>query len=292
VSEFDEFAKYFAFPARLWVGVEYPSPENLVLITPGGLYAQSFDLDAEQLSFVESFPYILVGRSPAASRPPANFRLVYSNAYSEVWQRTSSPHVLAHLPLQQQYSAYAPVGCPALQAIVRHAPAGSSLVLAQSPLAVGYDVLHATVRSSGWIEDPEPYTPDAVTPLTPGAAGEVVRVPRTATYQVWVQGSFPRAIRVTIDGRTVGSVDGWTPPDEWLHAGTVKVSAGEHALDIFRGGGGFAPGDGGTGNDGGKGEIGHVELLAAQPARVSTVALGSWRQLCGVPADWVELVTP
>ena len=292
VSEFDEFAKYFAYPARLWVGVEYPTPENLALITPGGLYGQSFDLDQEQLSFVESFPYILIRRSPAESRPPANFRLIYSSHFYEVWERTSFPRVLAHLPLQQQYSAYAPASCPQLQAMVRHAPAGASLVLAQSPQAVGYDVLHATVRSPGWIEDPEPYTPDAVTPLTPGAAGETVRVPRAGAYEVWVQGSFPRAIRVTLDGRTVGSVDGWNTPDEWLQAGTAYVSAGDHALDIFRPGGGLAPGDGGTGNDGGKGEIGHVELLAAQPERVSTVALGAWRGLCGVQADWVELVAP
>ena len=290
VSEFDEFAKYFAYPAPLWVGTEYPTPENLALITPGGIYAQSFDLDALQLPFVESFPYILDRRSPSESRPPANFRLIYSNYFYEVWKRTSSPHVLAHLPLQEQYSAYAPVSCSQLQAMVRHAPAGSSLVLAQSPPTIGYDVLHATVRSSGWIEDPEPYTTDAVTPLTPGSAGKIVRVPRSGAYEVWVQGSFPRAIHVKIDGRTVGSVDGWNTPDEWLKAATVHVSAGEHALDIFRGGGGLAPGDGGTGSDGGKGEIGHVELVAVQPERLSTVAVSSWRRLCGVQADWVELV--
>jgi hypothetical protein len=290
VSEFDEFAKYFAYPAPLYVGTEYPSPENLVLRVPGGLYAQSFDLDAETLSFVESFPYILVRHSPAESRPPANFSRVYANAFYEVWKRTSSPQVLVHLPEQQLYSAYAPVSCPQLQAIVREAPAGSSLVLAQSPPAIGYDVLHATVRSPGWIEDAEPYTPDAVTPLSPGSAGEIVHVPRAGTYQVWVQGSFPRPIRVTLDGRTVGSVDGWNTPGEWMQAATVNVSAGAHPLDIFRGGGGLAPGDGGTGNDGGKGEIGHVELVAEQPERLSTVALSAWRRLCGVQADWVELV--
>jgi hypothetical protein len=292
VSEFDEFAKYFAYPTPVWVGTEYPAPENLVLRSPGGLYAQSFDLDAETLPFVESFPYILVRHSPAESRPPANFRLVYSNSFYEVWKRTSSPKVLAHLPEQPLYGAYAPVACPQLQAMVRGAPLGSSLLLAQSPQAIGYDVLHATVRSSGWIEDAEPYTPDAVTPLTPGSAGEIVHVPRAGRYQVWVQGSFPRAIRVTLGGHTVGSVRGWNTPGEWMQAGTTNVSAGAHALDIFRGGGGLAPGDGGTGNDGGKGEIGHVELVADQPERLSTVALSAWRRLCGVQADWVELVKP
>jgi hypothetical protein len=290
VSEFDEFAKYFAYGTPLWVGTEYPAPENLVLRSPGGLYAQSFDLDAETLTFVESFPYILVRHSPAESRPPANFRLVYANEFYEVWKRMSFPQVLMHLPEQQLYSAYAPVSCQQLQAMVRNAPAGSSLLLAQSPEAIGYDVLHATVRSTGWIEDPEPYTLDAVTPLTPGSAGEIVHVAHAGTYQVWVQGSFPRRIRVTLDGRTVGSVDGWNTPGEWMQAGTARVSTGAHPLDIFRGGGGLAPGDGGTGSDGGKGEIGHVELVAEQPERISAVALSAWRRLCGVQADWVELV--
>ncbi len=292
VSEFDEFADYFAWPTPLWLGTQYPTPENLVLRSPGGLYGQSFDLDAETLPFIESFPYILVRRSPAESRPPANFRLVYANSFYEVWKRTASPQVLAHLPEQQLYSAYAPVSCAQLQTIVHGAPSGSSLLLAQSPEAIGYDVLHATVRSSGWIEDPEPYTSDAVTPLTPGSAGKIVHVPRAGRYQVWVQGSFPRALRVTLDGRSVGSVSGWNTPDEWLQAGTVNVGAGKHALDIFRGGGGFAPGDGGTGSDGGKGEIGYVELVADQPERLSTLPPRAWRRLCGVQADWVELVKP
>jgi hypothetical protein len=290
VSEFDEFAKYFAFPARLWVGTEYPTPENLLLRVPGGIYDQSFDLDALQLPFVESFPYILLRRSPAESRPPANFRLVYSNAFYEVWKRTATPRVLDHLPLQQQYSAYAPVSCPALAAMVRGAPAHASLVVAQSPQTVGYDVLHATVRSSGWIEDPEPYTPDAIVPLTPGSAGKIVRLGTPGIYQVWVQGTFPRPIRVTLDSHTVGYVSELNTPDEWEQAGTVHVSAGRHALDIFRPGGGFAPGDGGTGNDGGKGEIGHVELVAQRPDGMFSLPLGSWRSLCGQDEDWVEVV--
>lgn len=290
MSEFEEFAKYFTQPARVYVGTEYPTPENLLLRVPGGLYAQSFDLDAEQLSFVESFPYIIVRRSPAASRPPANYRLLYENYYYEVWQRTATPQVLEHVPLQQQYVAYAPVECKALAAVVRHAPAGSRLVVAESPLSVGYEVLHATVRSSGWIPDPNTYNPNAVVPLTPGSAGKIVHVPRTGTYQVWVQGSFPRTIRVTLDGRTVGSVFGQNTPDEWLQAGTVHVDAGAHPLDLFRGGGSLTPGDGGTGSVEGKGEIGYVALVADEPERLVTVPLRAWRSLCGKPADWVELV--
>ncbi len=292
VSEFEEFAKYFAQPARVNVGTEYPTPYNLVLRTPGGIYDQSFDLDQVILPFVEAFPYILQRRSPGASRPPANYRLIYANDFYEVWRRTSTPRVLAHLPLQQQYSAAAAVGCPELRAMVRHAPAGSRLEVAQSPPSIGYDVLHATVLSPGWISDPNPYTGDAVTPLTPGAAGKVVYVPRGGTYRVWVQGSFPRPIRVTLDGRTIGSVAGQNTPDEWLEGGSVHVRAGHHQLDLFRAGGDLAPGDGGTGAADGKGEIGYVALVAERPEGLVTLPVDAWRGLCGKQADWVELVAP
>ncbi len=285
VSEFEEFAKYFAYPARLYVGTEYPSPENLDLRVPGGLYDQSFDLDQEKLSFVESFPYILVRRSPTDSRPPANYRLSYQNEFYELWERTPTPHVLEHLSLQPQYQSYAPIGCPELAAMVKNAPAASKLVVAQSPVSIGYDLLQATVRSRGWIPNPNTFSPNTVLLLTPGAAGKIITAPEAGLYRIWVQGTFARPLRVTLDGHTIGTVAGNNTPDEWLSGGQVRVSGGRHALDLFRPGGGLAPGDG-------WGEtIGHVALVRDQPQRMTTLPLSAWRGLCGKSADWVELVS-
>ena len=295
VSEFQEFAKYFGQPAQMYVGTEYPSPENLVLRVPGGLYGQSFDLDQETLSFVESFPYILIRRSPAASRPPANYHLTYENYYYAVWKRGAAPRVLAHLPLQQLYSAEAPVLCPALHAMVAHPPRGSSLVVSYSAPIIGYDVFHATVRSTGWPQDYNPYTPDAVAFQTPGVAGTVVNVPRAGNYRIWLQGSSPRLLRITIDGRTVSYVGGNNTPDEWLEGASVHLRAGRHAFDVWRPGGDLSPGDGGTGEAyAGRGEIGYLALVPEQPAQQEhTVSLpvAAWHTLCGHPADWVELVS-
>lgn len=293
VSEFQEFAKFFAQPAQLYVGTEYPSPENLVLRVPGGLYGQSFDLDQETLAFVESFPYILVRRSPAASRPPANFHLTYENYYYEVWKRSATPRVLAHLPLQQLYSAQAPVPCPALRAMVAHPPAGSRLVVSYTPTIYGYPVLQATVRSTGWPQDYNPYTPDAVAFQTPGVAGTVVDIPRTGNYRIWLQGSSPRLLRITIDGRTVSHIGGNNTPDEWLEGASVHLRAGKHPFDVWRPGGDLSPGDGGTGEAyAGRGEIGYLALVPEQPAHTVSLPVSAWHTLCGHQADWVELVTP
>lgn len=290
VSEFEEFAKYFAAPARLDVGTEYPSPENLVMRAPGGLYGQSFDLDEEQLSFVESFPYVLVRRSPAASRPPANYHLVYENRYYEVWRRSSTPKVIEHLPLQQRFSATAPIGCSELRAIVHKVPRDSRLVVSLVPNPVGYELAKASTRSAGWILNPNPYFPDTITPTTPGIASNVVHVPRAGTYRVWVQGTFPRPTTVSLDGHEVSSMFGNNTPDEWMEGGTVYARAGRHRLALSRGGGGLAPGDGGTGIGDGGGEIGYLALVPDQQRKLVSVPLAAWHSLCGRTADWVEVV--
>jgi hypothetical protein len=291
-SEFSEFIKFFAQPALVDVGTEYPSPENLVLRNPGGLYGQSFDLDAEQLSYVESFPYILVRRSPTASRPPANFGLIFQNAYYSVWKRRPTPRVLDHLPLQQLYSGEAPVSCTTLGTMVAHAPTGSRLEVSYLPAILGYDVLHATVKSTGWPQDFAPYVSDAVAFQTPGVAGKVISVPRSGDYRIWLQGSSPRVLRITLNGKTVSHLGYDNSPDEWMEGASVHLRAGRYAFDVWRPGGDLAPGDGGTGESfEGRGEIGYLALVREQPPRLVSMPVSAWRTLCGRQADWVELVS-
>ena len=291
-SEFQEFSKFFAQPARIDAGTEYPTTVNLELRVPGGLYGQSFDLDAELLPFVESFPYIVVRRSPAASRPPANFRRIFQNYYYSVWKRGPTPRVIDHLPLQQLYSGQAPVSCTALAQMVAHAPAGSRLEVSYLPAMLGYDVLHATVKSLGWPQDPAPYVPDAVAFETPGVAGTVIRVKQAGNYRIWLQGSTPRVLRVTLNGKTVSHLGYENSPGEWMEGASVHLRPGRYAFDVYRPGGSLAPGDGGTGEAfQGRGEIGYLALAPDQQPRLVSMPRSSWRTLCGRQADWVELVS-
>ncbi len=80
-NEFEEYAKYFARSARISVPFEALTPAQVELRKPEYFYGHYFDLDEEVLSFVERYPIIVTRRSPAASRPPANYRLVYQNKY-------------------------------------------------------------------------------------------------------------------------------------------------------------------------------------------------------------------
>jgi hypothetical protein len=285
-NEFEEYAKYFARAAKISVPFEALTPGQVQLRSPTYFYGHYFDLDQELLPFVEGYPIVVTRRSPSASRPPANYKLVYENAYYLGWQRTSTPRVLEHLPLQGLYSPSLPVTCTALAPIVAKAPRGSKLMVAVAPEVSWFEPLSDTKRSGGW--DPDPNQAGAVETHTAGHAEGAVSVKHEGSYVVWVQGDFPRRAQVQVDGRTVGSVAGSNTPGQWFQATTLHLSAGKHTLRIVTAAGRrhFGPQEWAIGT------IGAVELQRASPERLRTLALSRWRTLCGTEADWVEVVQP
>jgi hypothetical protein len=285
-NEFEEYAKYFARAARISSPFEAITPQQVQLRLPTEFYGHYFDLDQETLAFVEGYPIIVTRRSPSASRPPANYRLVYQNAYYLGWRRMPKPQVLEHLPLQQLYSQMQQVTCGALAPIVAKAPRGSELVVAVAPEESWFEPQSDTNRSAGWTADPN--QPGAVFTTTGGHAQDVLTVKGDAPYAVWVQGDFPRAVDVYVDGRKVGSVSGSNTPDQWLQAATLPLSQGRHLVRLYEAAGRrhFGPGESGTGL------IGAVALQRQAPERLQTLPLTRWRTLCGTQADWVEVVRP
>jgi hypothetical protein len=283
-SEFEQFAKYFALPARIVDGPDAPTPIQLSLLRPTAEYDHSFDLDEEQLSFVQSFPYILVRRGPTSSRPPSNYEQIYENAFYTLWQRTGSPTVQAHMPLGEAISSSGVIGCRALADFVRQAPRGSRLALAPSAPTYGFQLAAAATRSPGWalMANGEYST------ATPGEAAHKIDIRSSGNYTVWVQGDTPRSVTVTLNGRALGSVSGADTPGGWLSAGSsVDLTAGIYTLAVKRGGGGIGPGNGST-----QASLGAVALVAQTPPaeQVAIRPLGAWRSLCGTRADWVELI--
>jgi hypothetical protein len=215
-NEFEEYAKYFARAAKISVPFEALTPQQVQLRRPTYFYGHYFDLDEELFSFVEGYPIIVTRRSPAASRPPANYRLAYENRFYLGWRRTSRPQILRHLPEQGIYSPAAPVACPTLQKTVAGAPAGTELIAAVPPELAWFEPLYSRDRSVAWGLDPG--QPGAVVPNAAGHASGVLSVRGGARYAVWLQGDFPRPIELRIDGRIVGSVSGSNTPGQWLQA--------------------------------------------------------------------------
>jgi hypothetical protein len=284
-NESDEFIKYFAGTTDTIAPFDSITPDQVQLIDSTDIFDYYFDLDQEKLSYVESFPVIVTRRSPIVSRPPANYKLVYSNSLYLGWQRRPAPVVLAHLPLQSEWSGSAIPGCPAIAALVHRAPRGSQLIAATTPPSTGYAVLAAATRPFSWGLNLDPY--GSVTTTGPGKVFETVHVPFSGLYRAWVQGSFPRPVRVLVDGRIVGQVDDVDSVDQWSVAGLLHLTAGKHVLELYRGGGRIYPGDGWY-----DAELGYAMLAKVGPEVLHTVPVSRWRSLCDTDADWVELVRP
>jgi hypothetical protein len=288
-NEPEEYAKFFARAAKISAPFEPITPQQVQLRSPAYFFDHYFDLDEELLSFVEGYPIIVTRRSPAASRPPANYRLVYENKYYLGWRRSSTPQILTHLPEQQPYAPSATVTCPALAPIVAGAPAGTELIVATPPELAVFNPASDAHRSPSWPADPA--QAGAVETITAGSAQGVLTVRSNGRYAVWVQGDFPRKTYVQLDGRTVGWVAGSNTPDQWLQAATLSLRPDQYRVRVYADGGHrhFGPGEWPGGDNG---TIGAVGLQLQAPESLQTVALSNWRTLCGKQADWVELVRP
>jgi hypothetical protein len=229
------------------------------------------DLDQFQIAGLMIYRTIVLRTSPAASRPPAAYRLVYNGRWYQVWQRpvAVSRPVLGSLPLGNSID---PTAVPACSEVLR---------LAREVKPTG--LLAAVARAS-----PTTVTVPASLPERDTAVPLVT--PSPGVYEVWLGGSFVRHLRTSIDGRSIGSLrdvlneaGGWTP------LGTVRLSVGAHRVTLSYGAAGLAPGSGGPGAAGPFFPVG--PLAVSPPAGylpVIYIRPADARSLCGRRWDWVE----
>ena len=284
-NEPEEFAKVYSGGAPINGASEAITPKQIQLRAPQNFQARYFDLDEQLLSYVQDFAGIVKRRSPSASRPPSNFRLVFVNDWYEGWRRDpKAPRVLDHLPLQGVHSATGVPACSAVIALAKRAVPGDRLVAASRRAMPRLDTAAAR-RSFAWA--PHPYLPGMVVTPTPGTAAAQVLVKAPGRFRAWVAGSFTRPIEVFVDGRRVGAAEGVNNLGQWLPAGTITLEPGRHRLALLRGGGDLTPGDGYSG------ELGPLVLEPLErPTSLVDLRPRDAGKLCGRPWDWIELVRP
>jgi hypothetical protein len=250
-----------------------------------------------QLNYVESWPGIMLRRSPENSRPPVNYRLTYRNAYYELWERRSgAPTVLEHLPLQRPGQPAAQPVCGDVRALASRVQPGERLIAARRELLPTvaatipppYGATRPTIvpRWGQWTDDP---TKDVTTsPLVAtngqGILAGTLDVP-AGSYAVWVKGGGGRPLHVSVDGRAVGVQRQINTPGQWLPFGRVELDAGEHDVRLLRPGAGLEPGNGVNG------PIGGIALEPHRSRPFVTVRPAQAERLCGQTWDWIERVS-
>jgi hypothetical protein len=280
LAENEELAKYFMRDAYAIAEFDSLSPLRAQLLAGQATAGLHYDLDDQALEFLEAFAWIVQRRSPAASRPPANFRLDYENRWYRVWRRTEHPEVVAHMPLQSLHESAHTPRCADVRAFARRAGDDEQLMAVRREPSVELDP--ATMpRTFAWANHPT--VPETVAPLTPGDSSNWLRFPG-GRYRVWIRGTFGREIHARLDNREIGAAKGVDTPGSWHGVGTVRVSRGLHIVQLHRPGGGLAPGDGYVG------ALGPLAFEPLKPARMETLPAKDWKRLCGASYDWIEIV--
>jgi hypothetical protein len=284
-TDYDEYSLYllrdldvggpgFMYPPPAIAQTE-GRPANLDLISPAAL---------------RSYPLIVTRRNPAASRPPAAYRLLYQGAYYEVWgRRPGAPAALAHVA-PASTTAVATGGssiqCSTVADLAQLAETHDAQLLSASPPEiVGIDVARAS--HPAWKESRLGLLMPA-----PGHLEARFVVPRAGVWDLWLQGEIMPAVTVSVDGRQIASISGQltgvaTDPDTMAPL-RVLLTAGPHRVTITRGSNNLlAPGAGGSAI---LDSIFLTPAGAGSQARLHVTPTAQWRSLCDAPLEWIEVV--
>jgi hypothetical protein len=284
--DFEEYDLYLLRSMAVDIpGAGYSGPFDFV----GGAvraYGHSYDLDSLALSSVERFRTIVMRRSPAWSRPPGNFKLIWRGRYYSAWRRVG-PAPLLHVPLG---TGFVPAAVPSCRAIANVAAkarrAGAQISFAQRSLNVSVSLDHAAltpaIAVSSDLEGRPQFSFNGPARLETG-----FRVRAAGRYEVWLGGDVDRPLEVQLDGRRIGAPSAQSGDDGTvIDVGSVNVRAGKHLIRLVRGGGDLRPDDtGSTVVDGIVLEPGG----GAEAAAVRSIPANAWHSLCGQPLDWIEI---
>jgi hypothetical protein len=288
-TDYDEYALYDL--RALDVGGPsfiYP-PAALDRLVPRNGYP--VDLDRVAPAAFSAYPLIVTRRDPAASRPPAAYRLASQGTYYEVWERRrGAPSAIAHVGL----AGGRPVSCGSVRQVAQAglawaaehrggAGAAVRLVGARGPQLVALPlgaVKHTRRWSSGRI---------GLLMAGAGALSARFTVPYRGVWDLWLEGELMPTVTVAVDGRRrssiAGQVGGTSLTQQVMTPLALRLAAGRHSLTVTRASAGATPGGGGWA------DLRAIFLTPAAGGALPVLreaSVADWRALCAAPLQWVE----
>jgi hypothetical protein len=237
-----------------------------ILLRDGGEVPKGRAADTDRIdpSALNLYRTLVVRRSPAASRPPAQYRLTWSGDYYQAWQRApGAPPPVDDLPLGDRHDPVAVPSCAAVRRLAARAPADARLVASTFP---------APVTSRGDPEDLE----------------RTIEIERGGEYELWLEGSAMPELVTRVDGARVGSVRGQVQNrGAYVRLGSARLDPGPHRIEVEVEGADLHPG-----SDLPVQTTGVIALSRGEAADARLVSVGPGRanSLCGGPWDWIEVV--
>jgi hypothetical protein len=282
-TDFDEYSLYELRDLDIG-GPDFVYPPPALAGLARG-YGNPVKLDRASPIALRSYSLIVSRRDPSATPPPSAYRLLWQGTYYEVWgRRPGARAAIAHLVPSGSLSRQ----CARIGRLAQIATsAGAELIAAESPTLVRIQLAGATYPR-GWGHQRE-----GLVMRRAGRLSATFALPFGGRWNVWLRGQIMPTVRVSVDGRSLGSIGGQLGgnslvPDTMTPL-PASLAVGSHRLSVARDGLSLAPGDGGSA------VLDAIFLApAASPARqlLRVAAGGDWRSLCGHAYAWIELVSP
>jgi hypothetical protein len=319
VNEFESYAdRHFL---RAGAPVEPAEYRPVTLPLRGGAIltkAAWANLDAFPLSTLLPYRSIVTRRSPAESRPPSIYALVWQGRYYQLWQRPerAPATILEHIPYGEpnvhpycgnaengaaeplcSISPVAIPSCKQLLGFARRASREHAHLLAYQRARPDFARGDEVLWPGRWVHDPNSHSLQAT---TPGTATGHLAIPSSQRYELYLGGSFGRGFEVRVDGRKVGRVkDELAGFVSFVPVTQVYLSAGVHKFEYTYPHLDLTPGSGETVNNGEYAADTRFTSLSAvvlqplqyPPSELISVPPSEARHLCGRPLEWVELVS-
>ncbi len=263
------------------------------------------DLDSFPLATIQNYRSLVTRRSPAESRPPSTYELVWRGRYYDLWQRPESPSrsVLVHVPLGEsktlpfcgaaQNAAVQPAcsvnpvaipPCTQIRDLARRARSLDADLVAHERAEPVVARADQTLWPAPWLHDPASHT---LTPNDPGELVSKIRVASSQRYELWLGGSFARGFEVGVDGDELGKVENeLSNIGGYVHVEDLLLGAGIHEFTLSYPHSDLSPGSGENSYT----ALTAISLQPQNPAsRLITVAPAQAGELCGRPLDWIEI---
>ena len=241
-------------------------------------------LDTDMLADSDFDPYqlLILRRAPVASRPPGNFRRVYSGTYYEVWEKVGTPvpgkTLMERLPLGLPPDNAAVPDCGQVQSLAQRAGGKGTLVAQPADLHFAVDFSNAEVPE-GWTTDGTLFTPHGSGTLTTS-----VDVPTGGTWRIWVGGDIFSRLSVSAAGQSASARNAINV-NRYQPFGPFRLTPGNQQIQFHSDGASLEPGSGADTT-----ALGPVlmELVESVDRPTVNVPSSEYQRLCNAPWDWIE----
>lgn len=227
---------------------------------PKGEWADTDDFRADAF---EPYEALVLRRSPEQSMPPGNYVRRWAGDYYELWTRADgAPVATERLALGDGRLTAGLPRCAEVRELAETIPGGT---LRAAPAA------ETLFTHSAVVDDDR--------------ASAQVEV-EGGRYSVWLDGSTRTEAELFVDGNPEAKrAPQLNNVGLYTELGVVELEPGPHTVTVELEGPGLSPGSGAPSDLGGRIAIGPPP---GTEARLTSVAAGEWKDLCGQPWDWIE----